>query len=102
MEQNSEDGKFGNPLKEAEFFICGKKVKESRFFKSLANDINPPKKRVKINKHPKPITTNIEQALINLEEYFDDRSDINKWGSPNPEMNLLNDVLVIKKYFGIE
>ncbi len=46
-------------------------------------------------------TTNIEQALINLEEYFDDRSDINKWNNPNPEMQLLNDVLVIKKYFGL-
>ncbi len=59
--------------------------------------------------NPKPINPNIEQALINLEEYFSSRSDadyefndIDGRYNPNDEMGLLNDVQVIKKYFGIE
>ncbi len=54
-------------------------------------------------------TPNIEQALINLESYFEDKADadyefndIDGRYIPNEEMGLLNDVLVIKKYFGIE
>ncbi len=50
-----------------------------------------------------------EQALINLEEYLQNKADadyefndIDGRYIPNEEMGLLNDVLVIKKYFGIE
>ncbi len=57
---------------------------------------------------PKPLTPNIKQALINLEEYFEGKADadyefndIDGRYIPNEEMGLLNDVQVIKKYFGL-
>ncbi len=57
----------------------------------------------------KPLTPNIERALINLEEYFEGKADadyefndIDGRYIPNEEMGLLNDVQVIKKYFGID
>ncbi len=55
--------------------------------------------------NPKPINPNIEQALINLEEYFDDRQDTDHNGEnfvPNQEMNLLNDVQVLKNHFELK
>ncbi len=46
MKKLKELSNLKNPLEGAEFSIGGKKVSERRFFKAIANDMCPPKKRV--------------------------------------------------------
>lgn len=43
---NKKVSKLPNPLAAATFYVGGKKVKEGRFFKAVADELNPPKKRI--------------------------------------------------------
>ena len=46
MKKKTDLSKLPNPLDDATFYVGGKKVKEGRFWKSIVEQLHPPKKRV--------------------------------------------------------